>query len=380
MNLMIFTLIKYFRQRPQIWRTVVCLLIVDLALSALFQRIIPDHWYLRAYLPWTAVLKTERFLQGEMQIELHPGIGWHNKAAARKLAPGGDFSGREQSLAHKHRLLLLGDSRMNYSNVDSSESLTVYLEQQSLEVINLATEMYGFDQSIMALENALERVQPDLVVISLGTETGDLLDCHYLPFLYPTIGLPLLKPRYLVGDSLQKIPVNSFLEKKALLYNPELMLFLEKNDPHYSRFLWFKTRRSTPFLCLFSLVREWGIEVTRELLPPTQPAEIANRKLTEALILHSRRLSESYSVQLVYLLLPQKEDLHAGHTQIYRQLAGMLEENSIQYLNVFELFNTRVAPEEMFDRDGVHLSAPANALLAQALQEIIREKNSFGAR
>jgi len=72
--------------------------------------------------------------------------------------------------------------------------------------------------------------------------------------------------------------------------------------------------------------------------------------------------------------------LQLGHTQIYRQLAGILEENSIQYLNVFELFNTRVTPEEMFDRDGVHLSAPANALLAQALLETICANNTFVAR
>jgi hypothetical protein len=292
-----------------------------------------------------------------------------------------DFSGRENLSGMAHRLLILGDSRMNYSNVVDHETLTSCLENSSLEVINAATEMYGLDQSVLALEEGLERFQPEFVVLALGTDTGDHLDCHYLPFLYPTVGLPLLKPKYIiVADSLKKMPVTRFLEKKTLLFNPELMQYLKENDPHYVRFEWFKKSRTTPFLCLTSLAREWAIETAREFNLKNSPPAIDNQPLVEALILHSRQLAEEHHVKLIYLLLPQKNDLKFNHDQVYRQLAQFLVGNSIHYINVFSLFNEHADLVEIFDRDGVHYTAPANQILAQAVLEIVNSQNSLVAR
>lgn len=371
---MLIVFLKYLWQQKFFFLVVAACFMSEWLLIPVFQKMIPDSWYLRAYLPWTAVLKTKRFLEGEMSIQMDPERGWRNGNQAFCESPVSDAD-------KNRRLLILGDSRMNYSNVTIQETITSYLKDAQIHVVNLATEMYGLDQSILALKQGLERYQPDFVVVALGTDTGGHLDCHYLPFLYPTIGLPLLKPKFILkGDSLKLVPIDSFIEQRNLLFNSELMRFLKTDDPHYQRFDWFKRRRTTPFLGLISLAREWATKQGTEFSNEKSQTRISNQQLVKALVLYSKRLAAKYGVKLIYLLLPQKCDLVEYREGVYQQLTRFMSENTIQYVNVFELFKIHRKREKIYAPDGVHFTPAANRILALKLAEVIASQNAFVAR
>lgn len=359
---MILIFFYYLRKQKKSFLIVLALFIAEILLIPALMRVVPDTWYLRTYLPWTAVLKTERFVQGRMHILPNPQRGWHNQQD--------DFAGNFAENSPK--VLILGDSRMNFSNVTARQTVTHFLAQNNLSVLNQATEMYGLDQTLLTLKESLEKFQPEFIVIALGTETGGHLACHYMPFLYPMIGLPLLKPKFVLeADSLKIVPVDPFIKKKTLLFDAELLAFLKENDPHYQRFVWFKQRRTTPFLGLISFTREWLLETRKKFNPPAPQTTLENQKILVALILESKKLAKKSGTRLIYLLLPRKNDLQ-NHPESFRLLSRLLEENSIEFISTLNLFRENDKRFVLFDPDGIHFTALANALIAQEIVKMIQ--------
>ncbi|MBN1350784.1 hypothetical protein JXJ21_15305 [candidate division KSB1 bacterium] len=251
----------YLKKRWKFFGVCLLLALTEQIVAPMLPEIIPQTWYLRAYLPWNSIKRTGRFIDDKLHIEPDDVRGWRNRAKAHFKTVNYDRFGSRSNVglapgaSKKLRVIFLGDSRIaSYVNVTNDEIVNAYLENESIETLNFSSELYGLDQIYLTLQDVVERFHPQVVVIGIGSDVGELLDCHYLPFMYPTIGLPLLKPRLTLRDSVLEPhipPIRKYLQQ--LPANPDLLDYIRQHDPHYARFEWFQRRRATPFLCALSV-------------------------------------------------------------------------------------------------------------------------------
>ena len=361
----------------------ILLLIMEYMLAPVLSNIIPDTWYFKNYLPLQSLWKTQQFLNSQYYVELDAQRGWHNRANSSYSKIRYDCFGSRSNRGinkdrqKKLRVVFLGDSRIGgYINVGNNQTINAFLENDEIETLNLATDLYGLDQTYLAMQDAIHRFQPDIIVIGISTDVGNLLDCHYLPFMYPEIGLPLLKPRYILRDNglvLQTPPYREFLQN--LPHNPTFLNYLKHNEAHYARFMRFQLRESTPFLGFLSLCeRKYDLLITNigKMLGHYKSSPVKNRALVSALIKQTKILAEKNNIEMIYLLLPTRAHVKGYRQRSYNDLATILRANSVHFVDVLSLFRQYSNAKDLL-YDDVHNTKSANQIVAKALKRVIKQ-------
>jgi len=365
---------------------VICL--VELTLAQILPRIIPEQWYFRLYLPWEAVKNTELFLDNQFNILPSPDLGWRNKpnAVMNKIhydhygsrSYGGITSDARKSM----RVVFMGDSRIGgYVNLANDETVGAYLEHQRLETLNFATNLYGLDQVCLALPKCLIQFKPDVVVVAIGSDVGQALNCVYLPLTDRYVGAPLLKPRFfLQGEQLTCLTPQVCTLLRDVPDNPALLEFIKKYDGHYVVFQRFQRDETLPFLSLFSLVQthigcvqqRFDYYMGRPLTTP-----VINENLTMHILKKMKTEAEEQNVGLVFLIMPKRSELKTG-SHAYQQVVHMADSLGLRYIDGLEIFQ-RVRGSESLYYDEVHLLAKGNHVLAGCLTDWLEQSMKFAA-
>jgi len=359
------------------------LLVGELILTLILPSIFPETWYLRSYLPWISVKKTQEFLKGDLNIELDEKLGWRNKPntvlGEIKYDQFGSRSAKGISLNDRSKCLVIfmGDSRIGgYRNISNEQTINAYLENEKIETLNLATNLYGLDQVFIAMKDVIKQFEPDYIVIGVGSDVGEPLNSHYLPFLHSEVGEPLLKPRFVLENDQLILKTPNF--KKFLDRIPdsiELLAYLKLNDAHYSRFNQFKANEFTPILGLLSIIQTrigWYLNNLRHILGIKEKREVKNIELVKKLLQETHDYSKEWGVTIIFLLMPKREEfLGKVELKAYQQIANLLKSSGFAYVDVLTLFKTRNFQTKLF-YDRVHNTAFANKIIAHELLKFIQ--------
>jgi len=359
------------------------LLVGELILTLILPSLFPETWYLRSYLPWISVKKTQEFLKGDLNIELDEKLGWRNKPntvlGEIKYDQFGSRSAKGISLNDRSKCLVIfmGDSRIGgYRNISNEQTINAYLENEKIETLNLATNLYGLDQVFIAMKDVIKQFEPDYIVIGVGSDVGEPLNSHYLPFLHSEVGEPLLKPRFVLENDQLILKTPNF--KKFLDRIPdsiELLAYLKLNDAHYSRFNQFKANEFTPILGLLSIIQTrigWYLNNLRHILGIKEKREVKNIELVKKLLQEIHNYSKEWGVTIIFLLMPKREEF-LGNVELkaYQQIANLLRSKGFAYVDVLTLFKTKNVQTELFF-DRVHNTGFANKIIAQELLKFIQ--------
>ncbi len=359
------------------------LLVGELILTLILPSLFPETWYLRSYLPWISIKKTQEFLKGDLNIELDEKLGWRNKPntvlGEIKYDQFGSRSAKGISLNDRSKCLVsfMGDSRIGgYRNIPNEQTSNAYLENEKIETLNLATNLYGLDQVFIAMKDVIKQFEPDYIVIGVGSDVGEPLNSHYLPFLHSEVGEPLLKPRFVLENDQLILKTPNF--KKFLDRIPdsiELLAYLKLNDAHYSRFNQFKANEFTPILGLLSIIQTrigWYLNNLRHILGIKEKREVKNIELVKKLLQEIHNYSKEWGVTIIFLLMPKREEF-LGNVELkaYQQIANLLKSKGFAYVDVLTLFKTKNVQTELFF-DRVHNTGFANKIIAQELLKFIQ--------
>ncbi len=116
----------------------------------------------------------------------HPRLGWMPEPGSARELTGArrvhvthnleGFRDRDHGAKRRPRLLFVGDSYVWGYDVEASERFSDLLQARlaGVEVLNLGVSGYGTDQEYLLLQEALERYDPDWVVLVMGP--NDTLD------------------------------------------------------------------------------------------------------------------------------------------------------------------------------------------------------------
>jgi len=373
------------------WFPATCLLLLGLEvlIGPVLPTLVPETWFLRLYLPWAAIKKTEDFLAGKEHVVLDDQLGWRNNPHASFRSIRYDRLGSRSGagitpgIRKNIRAVFLGDSRIGgYINIENCQTINACLEDDEIETLNLATDQYGLDQIYLSMQESIGEYHPDVVVIGVSPEVGEYLDSHYLPLVYPKAGLPLMKPRFILENGrlrLRTPPFEAFL--RDLPGSPEMLEYLAENDPYYINFQRFRTRKVTPMLVLLSEVKatvnRWMLEAGKSM--GNGPARHAtNMPLVEALLEASGTLAEEHGIDLICILLPVKDQLRGIEVPAYNEVAAALEKHSLAYVDVLSLLRDFEDPDSLMC-DPVHMTYLSNRVIAERLRRMIHEIRSRGA-
>ena len=181
----------FLRYSRRFFCIAVALFLSELALVPVFSSWLPESWFLGYFLTWRVVKTSELIINGEDIVEVDDVCGWRNRPnSVDKLerifydqygsrSHGGiEIGGRK-----KRRIVFLGDSRINgWAKVKNHQTINAYLENDTIETLNFGTELFGLDQSYLAMPRIVDRFQPDVFVIGIDLEEFNFLDSTYLPF------------------------------------------------------------------------------------------------------------------------------------------------------------------------------------------------------
>lgn len=367
------------------------LLLMELAGAAVLPKILPDTWYLDVYLRWRSVTQTERFLNGELDVAPDPLLGWRNRSNAAYAGIRYDehgsrsFGGISPDRRKRWRVLFFGDSRVNgYVYLNNDQTINAYLEDESVETLNLATAFYGLDQMYLAFRESVREYGPDVAVIGIGSETEKLLDGHYIPFiLRKEYGMPFLKPRFELTDEgllLRTPKVLEFLGKVP--HSPEMLDFLAAHDGYYERFEYFKRWESTPILAGFStavrLFGQWWDGLTPAVataglfasLDEPERAALRNPALFRALIREIKSFAEASGVKVSLILFPSLYEFRGQEIGQYEAAAAAIRSEDIHFIDVRKLFKGYRGGERLYS-DDTHVTPAANRLIAEVIRRSV---------
>ncbi|MFP4423420.1 MAG: hypothetical protein ACLFRG_23055 [Desulfococcaceae bacterium] len=353
-------------------------------MSSVLPRLVPDTVYLRAFLPWQAVVQTRRFLRGELDVIPDPKLGWRNRPRHvyqnirydeyGSRSAGGIFPEKRKPV----RVVFIGDSRTNgYTFVSNAETISAGMENGRVETLNLATAFYGLDQMVLALESAVSNFEPDVAVIGIGSDDHLLLDSHYIPLLNPNeYGMPFLKPRFQPSENGDVEPVtpNPRSMLTGLPVNPDLLPFLAENDPHFQRFREFQRWQTTPLIGLLTHSGSKMAEIFgwRNLGSNGKNPEamVAQEKMYRELIRRVRAIGAENGTAVGFVLFPSLDEFLEKKTEDFDRVAGILRSERLPFVDARSLLKRYRGNENLFG-DDLHFTAAANRVMADALSRTL---------
>jgi|GEM_PF-3452574 len=351
----------------------------ELMIAPVLPSFVPEVWYLGRYLSPEAIRMTRNFLNEEFDTVPDDQRGWRNSSDELDIRQWETlFDSRSEAEnfpgQRKQRVVFLGDSRIRGAKccIRVDQTINAILENEKTETLNLASPGYALDQVCLTMREAAERLQPDMVVIGIGPDVGNLLDIHYLSLISRDRIRPLLKPRFVQDESgdlrLEVPPFRKLLQN--IPNNPELLQYIKANDPHYTRFERFKKWESTPFLGFLSILKakaEAKTESFSRLTGIEQQQPLKNSVLVRAILGKIRDLADEKGIQLLYLLLPTSAEVFGNQHLAYNELTDLLKSESANFIDVLPFFQKYPGSEDELFHDTYHGTYTAHKIIAEKL-------------
>lgn len=366
---------------------VVLALMVIEAVGCLFlPHVLPDSFYLWMYLPWQSVVETERFLDGRLDVELDPVLGWRNRPSnSVGMIEHDQYGARYTKPVRperetKWRVALLGNSLIHgWTHVRNDQTIDAYMRNDEVEAFNLAVKAYQLDQCYLAMEKAATTVRPNVVVIGLDTAMAVKLDRHFMSLAFPSkreYGVLFLKPRFIVEGDQLRLEVPPYRQLlTGLPWNTRLVDYLKENDPYYYRFEAFKRWETTPMLNLLVHAVD-GVQYKLFLLRYRtgwgKPVKFLNWRLARLIIKQSQRFADEKDIRLVYLLFPNLSEVRGVNKMdyAYDEFMGFLASQNIAALDLRGAFRAHDGdPADLYTRDHLHLNHRGDRVIARTIND-----------
>jgi len=380
--------VSFLRHKRKFLFILLGVLVAEITLGSwLLPQFLPAHWYFGLYTSAGAALKARMFAQGQFNVIPDATLGWKNKpqgghgqfdTTSTKIEfdqyGSRSYRGLQAGKRLPMRVLLFGDSRINgWTYVNNGETINGWMERENAKVesLNLATDLYGLDQIYLTMQRALPDYQPDVVVVGLGSDEDNLLDCHCIVLKENRLehDLPLLKPRFIRSPE-GKLHLTIPPMQDLLLHLPEdaarFVTYLRQHDGCYGRFQRFQRWEFTPILASFNYLREKLIISGGRRWDFGQFRSLENLSITSELLKSMRELAKQQQVRLIFILLPTAYEYAGSKSFVYGQVRKALEYQAVEFIDALTILQ-HATTQQAFYHDDVHLSAEANQLLARAL-------------
>jgi hypothetical protein len=285
------------------------------------------------------------------------------------------------------RIVAVGDSFTHGDDVGNAETWEFALEAMSskVEVLNLGVGGYGPDQALMRYQKNGLRYNPHIVLLGLFSEDLFRLVNIFRPFYAPDTGIPLAKPRFVLGPrglALLPNPIADRLGYQELLEDPDVELpRLGINDYYYQtgyrRSIADKISivRSARMLAYYAGRR---IHSSDEILLDGKfnPASEAFR-LGVAIVDEFRQTAAAHGAFPLVLLLPGKDDVRAyrkSGSWVFASLTPVLQKRGIAYLDLVGPFDKGPDLDALIRE---HYTAKGNEVVARSILNYIESNRLF---
>lgn len=362
---------------PRIYRILLVLLMGEILFALVGPSMIPNSWFLSLYLPPEAKDATERFLRRDAELIPDRYAGWKNRPNLSKgtwvIDEHGARSVRPIQVDSPRgtRIMLLGSSMTNGGmSVRNDETLSAYLEKQdeSLEVLNFGTMLYGMDQSYLRYKHELHRYRPALLVIEIRPNPTSQLTTHYLPLSErDQKKMPYLKPRFNLDDrgTLVEISVDAETLLRDFPHQPALYERLSRSDSYNRDFESFKRFGVFPLSALARYSWIEGRKLKRKISVDEHEVKLLSAIMTafEAEARHQR-------TPILFIALPElRQGLRKKlFPDQFKEILAALRKDRHDIVDVGEfLAKANVPLATLYWDDKLHYSAKGNEVIARGL-------------
>lgn len=357
-------------------KTIALLVAVEVSVGLLLPAIAPAELYVRWYLKPEAEASIDEFLEGRALLVPDEATGWRSAGGAnrgqwRTEASGARNSTRSDFSENALSVVALGSSMVNGgAGVANDETLTAFIESDSLRVDNFATMMFGLDQSALMYWSHLSNRPIDVVVVGVDADVTDAVVNTFIPLRRPEeYNVAFLKPRFeLVDGTLRLVPIDPETAR-----DPEALAeHVLQHDGYAWRLGLFRLGR-TPLLGAFQWAASKAASLRRRYAPPSEGTELFTS------ILDSLRVSvEARGADLVVVAMPPglgdlngglpfEPDLHAARVEAIRGLGlPVIDSREV-------LLEASIPLSDLYTRDRGHLSAVGNEAVGRHVQDTIQQ-------
>jgi lysophospholipase L1-like esterase len=311
------------------------------------------------------------------------------------------------------RVMVYGDSNVQARFSRQEETFTGQLQrllqgstEGEVEVINAGVVGYGPDQSLIRLEADIDRYSPDVIVFHVFTENdfGDIVRNRLFELddagelvrtghpITPDARMPTTwwsrPPGELLSNSMISLFANAFARGRARSKQPHPLL---EDDPerfrddslrqHEREFAVYRARQPRKH-SMFSDHYEADIAFA----PEGESAQ-TKRRLFAAVLKRASRVAQERSIPFLVAIQPTSRDLTTNLPNDYQALAGIpgydrrrldawvaaiCEEANIDFINLFDVFESTGKPEELyFPSPDPHWNEAGQLVAAQAVAKRI---------
>jgi hypothetical protein len=361
---------------PVVVWTASMLLTAELVAAGILPEVLPDARYLSWYLLEGAEDATDEFLDGDHLLEPDPATGWRMRPSVSRErwttdSLGARPSGRtapDWGEPGVTELVAVGSSMVNGGTaIANDQTLTAYLESDSLTALNFGTMLFGLDQSYLLYTSRLRALRPDVVLVGIDEDCYGPIENVYVPLRRRSeLNMPFVKPRFrLEGDGLETIEADPRALLSDLTENDVLVRFFSRWDGYAYRFAAFRRFGLTPVLGLAS---SFADRVRSRLARE-------DKDLLLALMGAFRDAVEGDGARIVFLAMPPRRAggvALPGEGDPWSERLATWKDAGFPVIDGREVFRASGAPQSsLYGRDGIHLSARGNATLAAAVAQAL---------
>lgn len=358
---------------------IVLWLLSEIIVAGLVLTIVPDHLFLRFYLPQQSKASTQKFLNHQGFIIPDSITGWRNQI---NIAKGNWIIDQYGSRAHKSisleknkrkRLMFLGNSMVNGgTHVSNQETLSAYIENDSIEAVNFAVMLYSIDQSMLLYENYLQKFKPDILIVGLDTDPIAGLKNMYIPFRSPQeLNMPFIKPRFIRNqDNLDLVSID--INNLKTITQVSLPNTLVTNDAFYYRYKMHKLELMPIGYTISIFLKK--IDTLLNLLKFDQEGE----QLLVDIMKKFSSLAEANNTKIIFLSLPGKAVLKPGRLaqnlpDKYSQRIEKLKKLNFPVIDASVVLKKHLDEiDRFYAADNAHLNAAGNKLVAEYLSSYVQ--------
>ncbi len=364
---------------PILFWTIVFIVAAEAFVIGIAPLIVPDHFYLRAYLTDKAEEKIASFTRGDDRfLVFDQVVGWRNRPNTKLGNWAVDRYGSRSTHEFGHekirptRVLFLGNSLMNGgAHLRIDETISAMIEDSLTEAINFGTMLYSVDQMYLDYVERLHRFNPDIVVVGLQSDPGDGLVNQFIPFWKRSeTNMPFLKPRFVLEhDQLKLVEVPELEVYSNCLTQGSLFDHLETADSYYEDFDSYKRFGILPISSAL-----WSLSERAENLSELLDEEPVYKDMVLAILNELRYETEKHGARLIVLTFADQQKAYPDRIRAmlpdqYGDLVAALRASGFEVVDSRSaIINSGLEPWQVYHIDERHFIREGNAVIAAALK------------
>jgi hypothetical protein len=325
----------------------------------------------------------DRIVGKSLYLDYSAALGWtikpHGRSGLYQANSHGMRSSREYSIqppASVIRIAVFGDSFTHGDDVSNADAWPRQLEDLSpnLEVLNFGVGGYGTDQALLRYETEGARFRPHVVLMGFHEENIHRVVSVFRLFYFPTSGLPMSKPRFVMRDGAAVLVPNPIPTRegyRALLDDPARETArLGEHDYHYHRSFHYhwtdvsRTARLVRLLAHNSRPREGGIGFNHGSEAFQVLTAIYSRFEERA------RKAGSRPIALVHPDAGTIETYRKRRVRSYDPLLSYFAARGIEYIDLLDAFE-KYGLDKAHSLYAGHYTAEGNRVVAEYLSEAL---------